>query len=842
MSDYTVLDAGLNPLGQLTLSGSGGATRFWGDEINVQIADDGGSDSPINDLSQTFNAIDVNSNSKNWNHTLNGITFEGTELGAKIVPGAYLLYQDDSNNKHYLMSVTEVTEDGGNYHARTAVGVNSAIVDFKNKIVPVRTFEKSLGNQNPNAGTLKNVATHVFGGTGWSIDTVEYNYPMNDFIFDGKTSAQAALQDINKNFGVEMDAYVQINSQGRIVRKVLLISPKLGSNNGVLLTPDKYQNITAQEVSSDVYTKLYIYGADSMTIGAANSGLTYIVDDRANQLIDPVGHASYPRRYREGVISNESISEPQALLDWGKAQLKLLNHTRMNYKVDVMSDLKVALGDYVRVQDEAASNPIYLGSRVMQRKFSFADPSTNEVTLGEFASMTPSTPSVMQSMGNLIQVTNETVHQVMANVSDVVGRVDVLENDLITPNYVAGVVSDALNSLDSSVVSVTTRYAVSDENVKPTSGWSTTMPTFEKGQFLWTKTESLKTDDSILESYNVQYIPLDGQQGLAGSLGVYAQSVEPGNPTANMIWFDTSTTPATQKIYINDQWTIYKLAVANLYSQNAWITTAMVESLSGEKITANSIAASKIKTTEITALGSVTAGSFNLGNGNFKVDTAGNLTAKNATLTGGSLKTGTNNAYGIGSNGQGELSSIHTPDGSLQLFGAQTTFDTSDSLSSEHYTTTIKNNWIAGTNKSVNFYISSGAEGEVRITNHTAFTNADVSSGNYGNIRAKEFVKNSSILFKENIEPLEVVASEMIDGLNVVKYDLINSDGDIPKEIGFIAEHLPTELSTENNDGIAMGNLLTMTVKALQESNDIKRLQNSVIDELTIQIGELNAR
>jgi hypothetical protein len=51
-------------------------------------------------------------------------------------------------------------------------------------------------------------------------------------------------------------------------------------------------------------------------------------------------------------------------------------------------------------------------------------------------------------------------------------------------------------------------------------------------------------------------------------------------------------------------------------------------------IAANAITADKIQTNTITSLGAVTAGSFNIGSGKFVVDTSGNLTATNATLSG----------------------------------------------------------------------------------------------------------------------------------------------------------------------------------------------------------------
>lgn len=65
-----------------------------------------------------------------------------------------------------------------------------------------------------------------------------------------------------------------------------------------------------------------------------------------------------------------------------------------------------------------------------------------------------------------------------------------------------------------SVKSTKTEWAINTSSVdEPTSGWSTTIPTLQKGKYLWTRTTWEYTDGTTSVAYTVNYIPVDGSTG-----------------------------------------------------------------------------------------------------------------------------------------------------------------------------------------------------------------------------------------------------------------------------------------------------------------------------------------
>lgn len=65
-----------------------------------------------------------------------------------------------------------------------------------------------------------------------------------------------------------------------------------------------------------------------------------------------------------------------------------------------------------------------------------------------------------------------------------------------------------------SVKSTKTEWAVSTSSTtQPSTGWSTTIPTLEKGKYLWTRTTWEYTDGTTSVAYTVNYIPVDGTTG-----------------------------------------------------------------------------------------------------------------------------------------------------------------------------------------------------------------------------------------------------------------------------------------------------------------------------------------
>lgn len=85
------------------------------------------------------------------------------------------------------------------------------------------------------------------------------------------------------------------------------------------------------------------------------------------------------------------------------------------------------------------------------------------------------------------------------------------------------------------IKSTTINFASSTSGtVAPSSGWSTTIPTVSDGNFLWTRTILMFTDNSTNTSYTV------AKQGEKGDpTGIISQATVPANPYVGMLWQNT---------------------------------------------------------------------------------------------------------------------------------------------------------------------------------------------------------------------------------------------------------------------------------------------------------------
>lgn len=76
----------------------------------------------------------------------------------------------------------------------------------------------------------------------------------------------------------------------------------------------------------------------------------------------------------------------------------------------------------------------------------------------------------------------------------------------------------------------------------------------------------------------------------------------------------------------------------NIYTGTVTANAIAANAITSDKIVANAITSDKISVSQLSAisadLGSITGGSINIGNGKFKVDSSGNFTATNGSLTG----------------------------------------------------------------------------------------------------------------------------------------------------------------------------------------------------------------
>lgn len=103
------------------------------------------------------------------------------------------------------------------------------------------------------------------------------------------------------------------------------------------------------------------------------------------------------------------------------------------------------------------------------------------------------------------------------------------------------------NGTSVTVSSSKAEYQVSDSGtVTPTGAWSTTVPTVDKGKFLWTKTTVTYSDGKSATSYAVSYSGTNGSNGTNGADAI-TMSVTSSNGT--VFKNSTGTTVLTAHIY-----------------------------------------------------------------------------------------------------------------------------------------------------------------------------------------------------------------------------------------------------------------------------------------------------
>ena len=413
---YTFLDNSLNTIGVLTNKG-GQTNDYWGDSITHEIAT---SQDVLTSVSLSVDKpsvnIDTSGNQKTWNHVIQGLSFNIDGIGRQVNENDYLIYQEGTNGKYYLMAITQVDESAvqSGFHYKTVQGLNAAAYDLSRKTLRAKSFAQ-IPDNTQEKGTAQNILKYIFEDINWDVRTIG-SFGAVDYDIAEGTTAQAVLLDIIGMFEAEVDAYVQLNNWGKganvfnkngSIKRIFDFSTSLGKYRGETIRYDKNMvSITKTGARDSMYTKLYVNG-NNITIADANKGADFIVDDVANRKYNKLGAVSTPVTYLEGIISNSAIESPTALLAWGKKQLKILNHPRYNYQISATNDDKVQLGDTVIIQDTHASDPIYLKSKVISKTVSLADPVNNSFIVGEFSPIVIGADNGLEDSDQIIQLVNQ---------------------------------------------------------------------------------------------------------------------------------------------------------------------------------------------------------------------------------------------------------------------------------------------------------------------------------------------------------------------------------------------------------------------------------------------------
>ncbi|AFS00595.1 MULTISPECIES: phage tail spike protein [Lentilactobacillus] len=384
---YIILDKNLKRVA--TLSTNSDANPFWGEVVERQIADDNSnSDDGITGVS-TFNSTDPNANSKSWNDTLTGLTMLQSAPAAQyLTVGNSVAVYDDVHNHWRIYRIYQVDENidaTSGAHLVTVDAINLAIYKLNKTIPPQKEIKDCK---------LDQAMQWIMADTGWDLQNNCSSGLFADINFDGTSSSQAALQTVLSTYDAEADAYCHIDANGIVTDLILELADQLGEDEGKSITYGQNMlSVQRETVDTNLVTKLYIVGANNASIASVNNGKNYITDVSANSLYN-----TDQNTWLEGTITSDTITEPKALLDWGLRELRLYNHPRINYAVEVTQDFQANLGDTIKVIDLSMNPILTTEARVIQQTTSESDPSQNKVVLGEFSTVKVITPAFIRNM------------------------------------------------------------------------------------------------------------------------------------------------------------------------------------------------------------------------------------------------------------------------------------------------------------------------------------------------------------------------------------------------------------------------------------------------------------
>ncbi|WP_353986697.1 phage tail spike protein [Lactiplantibacillus plantarum] len=395
-NQYLILDSNLKRIGTLTVDG---ATKFSNDSVKIQLADSDTTSTNYDDdvnvgTNDTFNGtINLNAQSKKFDHQGSLDVLQGQPDSDKVVAGNNLAYYDELSGHWYVMRIYSAEENNSAAvkHVTTANFTNLCLYSLAHHY-PIAT--------TASASTIQTAFNECFNATGWVLDYQTTNVMTPTITIDGKTKASTLLQTLIQTYDVEIDPYVKIDSQGNIKKKVCVITDKL--NADVVYNEAVFGNnmtsIKRTTVSTPV-TKLIPYGANGSTIAVVNDGKPYIVDDEANQKYNPDWQAGL---YYEAIVTANQISNSAGLKSWAKDMLKLYNHPRTYYEVNVTPNFNPPLGATIRFKDELIEPVLDASGRVIQRTISFANPYGNTVGFGEYTTVKVATPAWMEQYQNAL--------------------------------------------------------------------------------------------------------------------------------------------------------------------------------------------------------------------------------------------------------------------------------------------------------------------------------------------------------------------------------------------------------------------------------------------------------
>lgn len=279
-------------------------------------------------------------------------------------------------------------------------------------------------------------------------------------------------------------------------------------------------DLATQSSASEVYTAILPLGAElknedgeetgeRLTIESVNGGKDFIQDDEA---VQKYGFIMKVGDWTDVTIASNLLRKARQEL----AQLVRLSLTLELTAVDLsMIDVNI---DEFRVFEyvDVLSEPHGVNESLLVEKMelNLTSPANNKITIG-------------RQQKSLTETQIET--------DKVVGNIQVIKGPKGDPGAKG---DDGIAGKDGvGLKSTAIDYALSTSGTaKPVNGWTASVPSLIKGQYLWTRTVWAYTDNTTETGYSVTYISKDGNSGSDGlpgkdGVGIKTTTIEYANST-----------------------------------------------------------------------------------------------------------------------------------------------------------------------------------------------------------------------------------------------------------------------------------------------------------------------
>lgn len=491
-------------------------------------------------------------------------------------------------DKHYLVrNITERKNSGGYILDVYAVPSWYDLARFK---IEAKTFK--------DASAIE-VFRYALKGTGWKVTSNVSPRRSFDVV---ENNALELIQTVRELYG----GFLLFNT----AKKTMSHLSSISRDQGLFFTFDKNLLSVEKEVdSSNIATKLYVYGKDNLTFASINGGKNYLED------------YSYFDKVIAKTLSLESFTSQAELLNYARMRLGTLSKPKVSYRLTV-ADLSritgytheaIALGDTVRVYDKEMD--LDLKTQVVRIEKDFSKPENTKVEL--------SSRTKGLSNRDLVHEREQAVKE-----RDNEDRLRALRTENEKAKTELKAWRDAQTDLSSLMAKGQGYYTtIKTDAFGAITSYVHDKPELEDSTLIFKKNaegESYSNDggkswnsgrdaDGNLLAKTISTIGLKAEWITVGddplsdvlrSLGkdpnatdVFSSRTAPTSPKPGILWLDTSKTPAELKVYESGRFNTLKTLPR---SSSVGSTELKSSSVSSDKIQANAITSTKITPGAIT--------------------------------------------------------------------------------------------------------------------------------------------------------------------------------------------------------------------------------------------------